>query len=773
MLCNVLRLGGFALLAQACGGGEVSINLCGPGTEVRDGVCVPLSGSVVATAATGVGGGGVGGGGRGVGGGGGESPSSVGVGGAGGDVVPPSTTASPPGSAALCPANVPAKVTLKSNELATIFYTTDGSEPTTASPGGVNQVIVDGPLSTLKFFAVDAAGNAEPVKTEVYTVDATAPAAVTAVTGKLSGGNADLTWVNPADADLAGVVVVSGVGGVEAPESCVTYKAGDLVGASKVEFVGAGASVSLKSSPGVRTYRIHAIDKAGNVGPGSSSVVLSNLVDAGPQQGVLSIAKPKDAPVATVTAQPSGLGFAATAKFDAGKLLVDLEVTNSGFGFALLAPRVALEVLGQGTASDTAGTHEGKPYWRPNVASQGIDVGGKRVFRLTFDGVTGAVDPLIVSVSVDHAPVLFTGGRKGFNLFDSDTLTRLTPSIAAPYVGGGSNNNNNGQPFALLVSPDNRRLLYGSRKQGRLVETSTATGELLRSVSLARVGMLPQHSTVTGLVHSPQQGRLFAAVSHRCRNSGRVGGGVDLVALDANTLEEVGRLVVEPVGSLVRSETIHLSPNGTRLSLTTNHPRGEQGLPLRLHVIDTLTMKPIDLDATDAARTDLDITSKLPEYRTSRGAPFLAETLVMLSPRIADGRQFQLIDLANGPSLTEIPGFSGQRIAQITRGPDGKIWASSHRHNCSTEGVMRLDASGFEFFQGTSWSPGDSCSEATGPFFLPGGGRYFVIPKFGSVNRKIHLFDTAAPAMPVASIPLFNNNGDFDNRGHAAVVSPF
>src|SRR3990172_545138 len=65
-------------------------------------------------------------------------------------------------------------VTLTTSEAATIYYTTDGSEPTAASPVYTAPLFVDSSL-TLKFYAVDSYGNAEAVKTEIYTIT---PAAI-------------------------------------------------------------------------------------------------------------------------------------------------------------------------------------------------------------------------------------------------------------------------------------------------------------------------------------------------------------------------------------------------------------------------------------------------------------------------------------------------------------------------------------------------------------------------------------------------------------------
>jgi PKD repeat protein len=55
-----------------------------------------------------------------------------------------------------------------------IFYTTDGSTPTQSSPAYTTPLNLTG-TTTVKFFALDGAGNAEAVNTQVITIDNTAP----------------------------------------------------------------------------------------------------------------------------------------------------------------------------------------------------------------------------------------------------------------------------------------------------------------------------------------------------------------------------------------------------------------------------------------------------------------------------------------------------------------------------------------------------------------------------------------------------------------------
>ncbi|MEW6429772.1 MAG: chitobiase/beta-hexosaminidase C-terminal domain-containing protein, partial [Thermodesulfobacteriota bacterium] len=79
------------------------------------------------------------------------------------DVVPPLTTATPPGGIH----TEPVDVTLTANEEATIHYTVDGSSPSRQSPVYTGPVRIT-PSGVLRFFAVDAGGNIEAEQEERY-----------------------------------------------------------------------------------------------------------------------------------------------------------------------------------------------------------------------------------------------------------------------------------------------------------------------------------------------------------------------------------------------------------------------------------------------------------------------------------------------------------------------------------------------------------------------------------------------------------------------------
>jgi YD repeat-containing protein len=89
------------------------------------------------------------------------------------DANPPVTTASPPGGTY----NTYQSVTLTCNDGAGwgcdhVYYTTDGTTPTTSSPIYTEPITIS-TATTLKFFGKDRAGNSEAVKTETYVFNYT------------------------------------------------------------------------------------------------------------------------------------------------------------------------------------------------------------------------------------------------------------------------------------------------------------------------------------------------------------------------------------------------------------------------------------------------------------------------------------------------------------------------------------------------------------------------------------------------------------------------
>ena len=111
------------------------------------------------------------------------------------DTTPPVTTASPSGGTF----SGSVTVALSTDEPATTYYTIDGSPPTIAS------AVYAGPLTlttttTLSYFSVDSAGNAETFSSEVYTLSTAQSLTLMSLDGE--DGTAGQLWVDGATTHL-------------------------------------------------------------------------------------------------------------------------------------------------------------------------------------------------------------------------------------------------------------------------------------------------------------------------------------------------------------------------------------------------------------------------------------------------------------------------------------------------------------------------------------------------------------------------------------------
>ncbi|MCG6534139.1 MAG: chitobiase/beta-hexosaminidase C-terminal domain-containing protein, partial [Syntrophales bacterium LBB04] len=156
------------------------------------------------------------------------------------DTTPPITTASPEGGAY----GAEQSVSLSATETSTIYYTTNGTDPTEFSSVYSTPIQIAATTS-LRYFAKDWAGNKEQVKRQTYTIDTVAP----------------ITTANPPGGTYGSAQTVT----LSANEDAVIYYA-----------TNPSESLSKYSTPiqiaATITLKFFAKDTAGNVEPLKSVV---------------------------------------------------------------------------------------------------------------------------------------------------------------------------------------------------------------------------------------------------------------------------------------------------------------------------------------------------------------------------------------------------------------------------------------------------------------------------------------------------------------------
>jgi len=744
-----------AAFAFSCGGEEIvqttgagGAVTCGPGTTSIDNVCVADGGS--------------------------SAGGSDGGGGNTGDTTPPISTLTPTGVQCATGSNT---VTLSVNEASFIYYTLDGTEPTTASPVVQNHVVLelaDDAALEVKFFAVDLAGNEEAVQTEAVSVDGIAPAPVTDMAAAVNGANADLTWTNPTS-DVSQVIVFSTDGGLldEPPEACVSeYTVGQTVGNATVEYIGTDQALTLPAGFGTSSYIVYAVDDGGNFSkPASRSVM--RIAPPGAQTGVIEVADPLGTPVATVTTQPAVSSLAVSASVNGSDVTVVVNATNDNTGISMLAPKLELSSVNDGGAGNFDGTlANSNPFWR--VKSQmGIDAGATGTFEIRIDGVTTA-NPLVINVGLLYSPVIMWGHRarktsQFVEVMDTATGDSLGVLGTCNSDGGG----NKCASYGAVISPDNRRLYIGSRNNSIVRAFSLATGQFLNSGRIVSDdvekgsgshGDNVDPSTVPVVTGDFARNRLLAGLSYRCRRVLRKHlGGVELVSLDSVTLQPMERVSVEALGTGTLATAVELSPDGSVIGVATGDWDDNSGADSSVHFFDANTLALIG---------SVNLTDDAPGIGEVRRMVFTSNTTAVVASR-TNGRLYE-VDLAANLALSELThnGPSGNynsKIGSLTIGPLGALWATLHSDG------------GFIHFP--SAAPGGTFYDVTGDVdsiaFSPDGSTAYASRAQGpSQNDKagsdIYRFDPASlnPANPGALV--FSTISSFrGHKGHYAIISPF
>lgn len=580
------------------------------------------------------------------------------------DVTPPVTTATPPGGTVIA---APFYVRLETDEPATIYYTVDGSEPDTDSPSEESPAEVFGivPDGELKHFAIDRAGNREAVKTQAYPIDGDAPGPVTSLDATTQA-DVSLSWQNPTDADFAGVLVVrsGGVPAAFAPSAGTTYTVGQLLGAGQdVVFVG-DASELVDDTPhgGSGYYTAWAFDQVLNYST-PENVTSVDVPILQPQQGAIEIDTAQE--VATVTQTPHDFFLTADeVSYDAEAEELSFRLTiTSLVGRHIHNPKLALNSLSQGTLfSGADGAFKGKPtlYFGPAARPPGT----KLVRRVKARGVSGNPTVVTMTFEMTEHPTVRVGGGRGnaqpLGLSDSSgsgfgqALGCPTEHMPIP----------DGMRFQCLMgashfSDDQRWLLVAFGSHPAVIKYDMETVTAVLSVELATAGR------AYGLTPSPDGAFLYVTIAegrHRKTGTSNIkgfgfDGDMQLVKLDAVTLDEVGRVTLASAVTTGLVRDLSITADGTRGAVALE----QLSKVIYVDLVDTMAV----LDTIDTPNTRPRIAAIQPD-----GAK-----IFVFYNQVVDAEIYDTAALSAPPTpLPILAGGSSPRLGGALFGPDGRLY---------------------------------------------------------------------------------------------------
>jgi hypothetical protein len=329
------------------------------------------------------------------------------------DKTPPVTTISPDGGRSRNP--LPQTITLTTDERARIYFTTDGSDPDPATDPGhrdVTTVVDIAQQTTLRFFAIDAAGNREELRTATYESDTTAPSAPADVQVVMNGTTAQVTWSNPTDGDFAGVVVArvrdvidqEPVPGEPLAAGAILSPSLDVLATGNVaQFADAGRS------PGPVRYVVWAYDDLANY---SNPVAATAELPIGSLTGTLTFANNALA----VTAAPENFDLADSSAMLVGSTLtVTVRVKNNTNRY-LNNPKVEVASTSNAAFQNATGTADNRPFLTlgPNMLAPGATATADLVFAVADINTASTIDVVLAH----HPSLLGQRSNRELSFFD-------------------------------------------------------------------------------------------------------------------------------------------------------------------------------------------------------------------------------------------------------------------------------------------------------------------------------------------------------------------
>ncbi|SEC07154.1 chitobiase/beta-hexosaminidase C-terminal domain-containing protein [Paenibacillus sp. GP183] len=167
------------------------------------------------------------------------------------DTVVPVVTSSPVGGLF----NAPQSVTLSANKTVTIYYSLDGTTPTTGSSVYSSALNITS-TTTLKYFGKDTAGNSSSIQSSVYTIDTVAPNPVTLLTaGTITSSAIPISWTLSTSGDVANY---------EVAYSTDNFAMNTVIASAAVNAKSTSYTVTGLTANTAYTVRVVSIDGANN-----------------------------------------------------------------------------------------------------------------------------------------------------------------------------------------------------------------------------------------------------------------------------------------------------------------------------------------------------------------------------------------------------------------------------------------------------------------------------------------------------------------------------
>ncbi len=571
------------------------------------------------------------------------------------DTTPPVVTLTPAGKRSRDP--LPPFVMITTDEPARIFFTVDGSDPDPTTGGQTSPATVPSIPNgaTLKYLAVDRAGNQGAIESSTYDSDTTPPAGVKNLAINVTGTSAMVTWTNPTTADYLGTMIarISDLADAD-PDPGTIYQAPSALSSSlQVVQVGTGSQLAdVNLTPGPARYAVWTFDDLGNY---SAPTIVRGDVALGSLATQFTFQATGSVLTQTITTPHLDL-TGTTAALNGTTLTLSLSVKNLTLA-SFINPKQEVTSLTGGSFSNSAGNADGNPFATlgPNALGPGM-TGTK---DLTITGVAANSTVTINLLLAQHPSILATrqnGGNHSRALMFSDSAT----GQLIPFEFAASSLGRNGNPGQIR-----KPVIIGEH----FLDIPTAHGQIERwdmrtQTRVAGVQLDPNRATgpiaILGAVVTGTGHEIVLIKNGKFRNRGSI----ELIRLD-EALHRTGSLVLDLAGDRGNSFSA-LSADGKVLAVV-----GAQEIAL----VDPESMTQLDADPT----TSVIDTIRIPITDHLRAAEFFGGStgLLALSKPIGQSTSGQVatihLSTTAAPTVTVSTNFNSRGHA-LARASDGRIW---------------------------------------------------------------------------------------------------